>query len=218
MATLFQELRKAILATNMDLKALGNFLHKTHYPNNNNNHPSLTQGAKATATETMKLLQDKVKDSHQSQDQKIKNLELELQKAKQSSSSPDPHRKRSADSIPLSPSKKTKTDHTPDDAYLHPTKERPLATSAPAGGHHASITKWLKSLQATMTPEDTKHMDKYINQVTKAWSTLDKTKRPNLQDLASQWGLPCQDAVNYPEAALIKVSAASAWMVTHNTA
>ena len=168
----------------------------------------------------MKMLQDKIKDSHKTQAVKIQHLEKELHKAQ--TASPDPDRKRSAPTIPLSPSKKAKTEattnHPAPDAYLHPSSQRPLQTNAPTSGHHASITKWLKTLQHTMSPEDAKHMDKYIDSVSRTWASIDNTKRPDPQDLAAQWGLPCKDAVNYNEPSLIKVSAAAAWMVAHHTA
>ena len=191
--------------------------------NPNNNWPTLTQGAQAITTELMKVLHDKVKDSTRSQAEKIQHLEQELKKAQQTSTSPDPSRKRSADHIPLSPSKRTKVEPSSSkmpnaDQFLHPDTTRPLQTSSPTGSHHASITKWLKQIQEAMTPDDAKHMDKYLDQVATTWTKIDRTKRPNLQDLASQWGLPCQAAVNYSDTSLLKVSAAAAWIVAHKTA
>ena len=163
----------------------------------------------------MKLLQSKVKDSQQTQAEKIQYLEKELKKAQ--SSSPPPDRKRAGPEISLSPSKKAKTEIA-DDAYLHPNSQRPLQTTAPTSGHHAAVSKWIKSLQAALRPEDAKLMDKYLESVTKTWANIDETRRPNPADLAAQWGLPCKDAVNYSDPQLLKVSAAAAYMVAHNTA
>ena len=224
MCTLIKELRDKIQHHKIDIASLGKFLFKANLSSTSKGpiHPTISEGSAALADEILAFIQQKVKDSNKTQQDKIHYLEQQLAEAHKSSS-PDPNRKRSAPpSVPLSPTKRQKTDNlqdpTAEDTLVCSSNIRPLANDAPKSGHSTTVRTWIKSIQSHMLPVDAKKMDNYIEAVVQTWTKTEKTKRPNAKDLAAQWGLPVVQAMDFNDPTLIKVSAAAAWQVCYKTA
>ena len=92
-----------------------------------------------------------------------------------------------------------------------PDAKRLLRDSAPSSEKKSDIKKWMDSVRHELSEEQQVELSSFIELVSKDWQNSNSVKRPNLKDVAAQWGLPVTYAAKWKEQNLLTVIAVAAF-------
>ena len=155
---------------------------------------------------------------------KLDAMAKQLEQAKNSKSSSSSPTKPAPTMPPISPCQKVKDEpeakrrkiDLQSTTALNPKQlnhSRPLETSAPRTGQKSDVDRWLKNIKKNIDAVEAARLDQYIESVEKAYSDIKpNSDRPNLKDIAAQWGLPVDSMMqHYGPTSLLRVSACAAY-------
>lgn len=172
--------------------------------------------------EACKSISKQYAQFYEDKDAKIKELQNQLDKFKDAASSTkpesSPHKDTPKKVIPITPTKQIDTPSkkrklTGESAFEPDMSKRYLKTSAPKSTTPQAVTAWVNSIKKSIPTNQAALLDEHLEHVTAAfWQIKDVKKRPCLQDLASEWGLPAAMATDMSKPNLLKAIAVASWM------
>ena len=169
----------------------------------------------------IRSINDKKQQLYEDQEAKIKNLEEKIRQMKEGKDQ-SPQKSSSSDLPCLTPKRKQTEEQATQEppskklavskAWTPTYVDRPLANSAPRNSTAAAVRDWLNSQSKLLREDERAKFLDYVDQCYKAFQDMEARDQPSMKDVAAQWGLPVQQAATFTKPALLKLSAAAAYM------